>query len=52
MQKFYLILYAVKIVPVTDLVKRLENGRRITKEAVIDDGGYFRRKAISYTESV
>lgn len=36
-KKFYLILYAVKIVPVTDLVKRLENGRRITKEAVISD---------------
>jgi E3 SUMO-protein ligase PIAS1 len=51
MQKFYLIMNAVKIVPVVDLVKRLENGLRITKEAVINDSEYLRRNDVSDTEN-
>jgi hypothetical protein len=27
----------VKAIPVTDLVKRLENGKRITEKSVVDD---------------
>ncbi|QSZ37872.1 hypothetical protein DSL72_008972 [Monilinia vaccinii-corymbosi] len=36
-EKFYLVLYVVKTVPVTDLVKRLECGKKITKESVLND---------------
>lgn len=36
-QKFYLLIYVVKIVSVVDLVKKLETGRRITKESVVND---------------
>ncbi|KAJ5033460.1 uncharacterized protein L3040_008575 [Drepanopeziza brunnea f. sp. 'multigermtubi'] len=36
-KKFYLIVYVVKAVPVTDLVKKLENGRRITEKSVLED---------------
>lgn len=30
-------LYLIKAVPVSDLVKQLENGKRITEKSVIDD---------------
>jgi E3 SUMO-protein ligase PIAS1 len=36
-QKFYFLIFVVKVVPVTDLVKRLEAGKRRTKEAVVND---------------
>lgn len=36
-KKFYLVLYVVRSIPVTDLVKRLENGKRITEKSVVDD---------------
>ncbi|KAF7944459.1 hypothetical protein EAE96_010851 [Botrytis aclada] len=36
-EKFYLVLYVVKLVPVPDLVKRLQAGKKITKESVIND---------------
>jgi hypothetical protein len=34
-QRFYLILYVVKAVPVMDLVKVLEMGKRITEDSVV-----------------
>ncbi|KAH8752867.1 PINIT domain-containing protein [Hyaloscypha finlandica] len=36
-KKFYLVLYVVRSIPVTDLVKKLENGKRITEKSVVDD---------------
>lgn len=36
-KKFYLLIYVVKTVPVADLVKKLETGRRITKETIVSD---------------
>ncbi|KAB8291821.1 hypothetical protein EYC80_006606 [Monilinia laxa] len=36
-KKFYLVLYVVKTVPVTELVRRLEYGKKITKESVVND---------------
>ncbi len=36
-KKFYLLIYVVKAVPVTDLVKRLESGRRITEKSVLEE---------------
>ncbi|KAJ8068425.1 hypothetical protein OCU04_003983 [Sclerotinia nivalis] len=36
-EKFYLVIYVVKLVPVKDLVKRLEVGKKITKESVVND---------------
>lgn len=36
-KKFYLNLYVVKAIPVTDLVKQLEAGKRITEKSVIDE---------------
>ncbi|TAQ89818.1 hypothetical protein B7494_g1853 [Chlorociboria aeruginascens] len=36
-QKFYLMLYVVKMVPVLDLVKRLDTGKRISKDTIISD---------------
>ncbi|KAK0100982.1 SUMO ligase siz1 [Cadophora gregata f. sp. sojae] len=36
-KKFYLIIYVVKAVLVTDLVKKLETGKRISELAVLED---------------
>ncbi|KAH7321470.1 PINIT domain-containing protein [Rhexocercosporidium sp. MPI-PUGE-AT-0058] len=36
-KKFYLIVYVVKAVPVTDLVKKLETGKRISEAVVLED---------------
>ncbi|CZR58962.1 related to E3 SUMO-protein ligase pli1 [Phialocephala subalpina] len=36
-KKYYLMLYVVKAIPVTDLVKKLEAGKRITEKSVIDE---------------
>ncbi|ESZ94510.1 hypothetical protein SBOR_5090 [Sclerotinia borealis F-4128] len=36
-QKFYIVLYVVKTVDVTDLVKKLGVGKKITKESVVND---------------
>ncbi|KAE9374368.1 MIZ zinc finger protein [Stipitochalara longipes BDJ] len=36
-KKFYLVLYVVRSIPVTDLVKKLESGKRITEKSVVDD---------------
>ncbi|KUJ20160.1 uncharacterized protein LY89DRAFT_612304 [Mollisia scopiformis] len=36
-KKFYLMVYVVKAIPVTDLVKQLETGKRITEKSVVDD---------------
>lgn len=35
-KRFYLIIYVVKAVPVVDLAKKLENGKRITEESVVN----------------
>ncbi|KAI9641561.1 E3 SUMO-protein ligase pli1 [Ciborinia camelliae] len=36
-EKFYLVLWVVKTVAVTDLVEKLEGGKKITKESVVND---------------
>ncbi|KAG0648284.1 E3 SUMO-transferase plil [Hyphodiscus hymeniophilus] len=36
-KKFYLAIWVVKLVPVEELVKKLESGRRIAKETVLND---------------
>ncbi|RDW70313.1 hypothetical protein BP5796_08710 [Coleophoma crateriformis] len=36
-QKFYLVVYIVQSVPVSDLVSKLEGGKRITKDRVIQE---------------
>lgn len=36
-KKFYLALYVVKVVPAEDLKEVLKNGKRITKQSVLDD---------------
>jgi len=44
-QKFYLLVYLVKVVEVEELVKKLEIGKRITKETVVADSkGYLYRQ--------
>ncbi|TVY28646.1 E3 SUMO-protein ligase [Lachnellula hyalina] len=35
--KFHLAIYVVKVVPVTELVEVLKNGKRITEKSVLDD---------------
>jgi E3 SUMO-protein ligase PIAS1 len=37
LQKFYMMIYVVRTVPVADLVKKLEGGKRITRESVISE---------------
>ena len=37
LQKFYLLVYLVKVVEVEELAKKLEGGKRITKETVVAD---------------
>jgi E3 SUMO-protein ligase PIAS1 len=39
-QKFYLVIWVVKVVPVADLVKKIEVGRRITRESVINESKF------------
>jgi E3 SUMO-protein ligase PIAS1 len=39
-QKFYLCLWVVKTVPVIDLVAKLQGGRRITKESVVNESKF------------
>ncbi|KAG9235504.1 PINIT domain-containing protein [Amylocarpus encephaloides] len=36
-QKYYLVVYVVKTVPVPELVEVLTNGKRITEQSVLDD---------------
>ncbi|KAE8450116.1 hypothetical protein EG329_006897 [Mollisiaceae sp. DMI_Dod_QoI] len=36
-KKYYLMVYVLKAVPVTDLVKQLEGGKRITEKSVVDE---------------
>ncbi|KAK2628582.1 hypothetical protein QTJ16_001685 [Diplocarpon rosae] len=42
-QKYFLVIYVVRTVPVTDLVEKLEKGRRITEQSVLED---MRKKAL------
>jgi hypothetical protein len=35
LQKFYMMIFVVKTVPVADLVKKLEAGNRISKDNII-----------------
>ncbi|TVY58844.1 E3 SUMO-protein ligase pli1, partial [Lachnellula suecica] len=43
--KFYLAIYVVKVVPVTELVEGLKIGKRITEKSVLDDMGNKARDA-------
>ncbi|CAL3965913.1 hypothetical protein PZA11_002731 [Diplocarpon coronariae] len=36
-QKYFLVIYLVRTIPVTDLVEKLEKGRRITEQSVLED---------------
>lgn len=44
-------LFLVKAIPVTELVKQLENGKRITEKSVVDDSEYSTMYAISETNN-